>query len=169
MNIDVELSEESLDEAIMAVQVYRDSLDQKASALVRDVTDRIKELAYIELTKHIETGDTIASLHTDYKMGATTARVIVGGAAVWLEFGTGVVANNTYQGAYVHPRAGNLGMMGIGDYGQFHGADPEGWWYYDQNGRRRHTFGIPATLFMWNSAQTAKMEIPNMARRLFRS
>ena len=156
MNIDVELSEESLDEAIMAVQVYRDSLDQKASRLVDEIATQVEQYAAYELSKHIWTGETLASLQKKYQVGSMTARVLVGGAAIWLEFGTGVVTNNSSVGAYVHPMGAQLGMCGLGTYGQGHGADP-------------NFHGIPATLFMWNSAQTAKMEIPNMARRLFRS
>jgi len=169
MTINVELSEESLDEAIMAVQVYRDSIDQKASRLVGDLATQVEEYATYELSKHIWTGETIASLQKNYKIGAMTAEVLVGGAAVWLEFGTGVVANPVGVGGFAHPKAAELGMYGIGEYGHGHGADPNGWWYYDEEGRKRHTFGIPATMFMYHSAWNARRDLPNLARRIFRT
>ena len=156
MNINVELSEQSLDEAIMALQIYRDSLDQKASKLVGDLATQVEEYAAYELSKHIWTGETLESLRKKYKFGDLTARVLVGGAAIWLEFGTGVVTNNSSVGGYVHPMGAELGICGLGTYGQGHGADP-------------NFHGIPATLFMWNSAQAARRDIPDLARRIFRT
>lgn len=169
MTIDVELSEKSLDEAIMAVQIYRDSLDNKASVLVKETATQVEEYAAFELSKHIESGDTLASLKTIYRQGAQTARVKVGGAAVWLEFGTGVVRNNVGVGNYAHPKAKELGMYGIGEYGHGHGSDPNGWWYTDVDGAHYHTYGIPATMFMYHSAWNARRDIPELARRIFRT
>ena len=99
--------------------------------------------------------------------GGFTAHILVGGAAVWLEFGTGVVANPVGVGGYAHPMAAELGMYGIGEFGHGHGADPNGWWYYDETGRKRHTFGIPATMFMYHSAWNARRDIPYLARRIW--
>lgn len=167
MNIDIELSEESIENAIRQIEDYAKDLKAKASELVRDVTYEVRDTAAFELSKHIWTGATIASLKSEYKIGDMTARVLVGGAAVWLEFGTGVVANPVGVGGYAHPRAAELGMYGIGEYGHGHGSDPNGWWYYDDNGKKHHTYGIPATMFMWHSAQNARRDIPWIARRIF--
>lgn len=155
MNIDIELSEESIENAIRQIEDYAKDLKAKASNLVRDITYEVRDTAAYELSKHIWTGATIASLKVEYKIGDMTARVLVGGAAVWLEFGTGVVTNNSSVGGYVHPMGAQLGVCGLGTYGQGHGADPD-------------FHGIPATLFMWNSAQTARRDIPNLARRIYR-
>lgn len=171
MNLDIELTEESLNEAIMAIEIYRDSLDNKANQLVKEVARVVEDNARSELLRHIETGETISSLNTTYKqnMYGQTATVSCGGAAVWLEFGTGVVANDCAPGEFVHPMPGvYFKIDGIGTHGQGHGADPNGWWYYDENGRRRHTYGIPATMFMYYSAQRARREMPYLARRIFR-
>jgi hypothetical protein len=58
-------------------------------------------------------------------------------------------------------------IKGIGTYGKGHGADPNGWYYPDEAGEWHHTYGIPATMFMWRSAQTTRAKIPEMARRFF--
>ena len=158
MNIDIELSEESIDSAIRQIEEYEKKLLANTSQLVKDTAVQVEEYCAYELSFHIDTGATIASLHhKDYKDGkyGSTSVVRVGGAAVWLEFGTGVVTNNSSVGGYVHPRGAAVGAYGLGTYGQGHGADPD-------------FHGIPATLFMWNSAQTARRDIPNLARRIYR-
>ena len=93
-------------------------------------------------------------LHKEIRKGGFTANILVGGAAIWLEFGTGVVTNNSYKGGYVHPKAEELGMYGLGEYGYGHGADPD---YH----------GIPATMFMYHSAWNARRDIPYLARRIW--
>ena len=170
MTIDLNIfDEDAINEAIMSVQIYRDSIDQKASKLVGEVSERVEEYAAYELSKHVWSGDTLASLKRRYKVGAMTARVIVGGAAVWLEFGTGVVANDCVKGEYMHPKAVELGMFGIGEYGHGRGSDPNGWDWYDDSGQFWHTYGIPATRFMYHSAWNARADLPGLARRIFKT
>lgn len=165
MTIDVELSTESIDRAIRLLEDYQKRLDSKIEELLDAMVKAGEEYALYQLSMHIDTGLTMHETY-GYRNGKV-GYIVSGGAAIWLEFGTGVVANKTYQGAYVHPVAGAAGMMGIGDYGQQHGADPNGWWYYDGNGKKRHTFGIPATMFMYNTAQQLRRDYPDLARRLF--
>ena len=162
-------SEESIDDAIKAVEDYKKDLHGKTSELVDEVATLVEEYAAYELSKHVWTGETLDSLRKEFNRGSYTARILVGGAAVWLEFGTGVVANPVGVGGYAHPKAAELGMYGIGEYGHGHGADPNGWWYYDEEGKSRHTFGIPATMFMYHSAWNARHEIPALARRIFKT
>ena len=154
MTIEFELSEESIDSAISQLEDYEKSFREHTSELVKETAEQVERYAAYELAQHIDTGETIASLKTATREGSNSATVSVGGAAIWLEFGTGVVTNNSYIGGYVHPKGAELGMCGLGTYGQGHGADPD-------------FHGIPATLFMWNSAQTARRDIPNLARRIF--
>lgn len=167
MTIEFELSEKSIDDAIRKIELYKKDLKTKTSRLVDVLAKRVEEYAAFELSQHVWTGETLASLRSVHDADSFTARVIVGGAAVWLEFGTGVVANPVGVGNYAHPKAAELGMDGIGEYGHGHGADPNGWWYYDADGRKRHTYGIPATMFMYYSAMTTRDRIPEMARGLF--
>jgi len=158
MNIDIELSEESIENAIRQIEDYEQKLHEKTSDFVKEVAKDVQTSAAAVLAQHVWTGQTLASLHVrDYKDSKyqSTSVVKVGGAAVWLEFGTGVVTNNSSVGGYVHPMGAQLGVCGLGTYGQGHGADP-------------NFHGIPATLFMWNSAQSAKRNIEGLARRIWR-
>lgn len=172
MTIEFELSEESIENAIHRVEQYTEDLKAKTRILADEMVADVKDNAERILMEHIETGETINSLaevkkYDSYDQGSYTARVIVGGAAVWLEFGTGVVMNHAFPGEYVHPKALELGMSGLGTYGAGNGANPWGWWYIDESGRKRHTYGIPATMFMYYSAMATRDKIPEMARRIF--
>lgn len=178
MTIECSLSEKDLDRAIRLVELYKKDLDGKTNVFVDHVAKVVEDNARSELSPHIWSGETIASLHTE-KMadkGHTRSRkVTVGGAAVWLEFGTGVVANACPPGTYVHPLAQELGMSGIGTYGEGHGSDPKGW-YFDEgvwaNGtftswQTYHTYGIPATMFMYHSANLARRSVVRLAKEVF--
>lgn len=187
MTIDCILSENSLDHAIKILENYRDSLEYKSERLVDEVSQVVENNARTELTRHIWSGETLATLHTEKmaEQGRTrSAKISVGGAAVWLEFGTGVVANNCAPGEFVHPMAKELGMYGIGEYGHGFGSRPDGWYFYDDGqydaewaggtyntyntGKSIHTFGIPATLFMYHSAWAGRRALERIARGVFR-
>ena len=169
--INVSLSDDSLSAAIRIVEGYKKEMLQKAGEVVDAVAKDVDTEARRELTKHVWSGETINSLTTERKSDTAytrSANVKVGGAAVWLEFGTGVVANGCAVGEFVHPMPGvYFKMNGIGTYRKGHGADPDGWYWEDEFGEYHHTFGIPATMFMWNAAQLAKRNIPSTARRVF--
>lgn len=179
MTIECSLSEKDLDRAIRLVELYKKDLDGKTSVFVDGVARTVEGNARNELSNHIWSGETMASLHTEKmanKGHTYTSRVIVGGAAVWLEFGTGVVANNCSPGEFVHPMAKELGMYGIGEYGYGLGSSPNGW-YFDSDAEwangtynvyeRHHTFGIPATLFMYHSAWAGRRALTHIAKGVF--
>ena len=170
MTIECSLDEKDLDRAIRLVELYKKDLDGKTSVFVDHVAKTIEDNARNELSSHIWSGETISSLHTEKmasKGHSRNAKVSCGGAAVWLEFGTGVVANNCGTGEYVHPKAAELGMYGIGEYGQGHGSDPNGWYFEDEFGDSYHTFGIPATMFMYHSAWAGRRSLSRLAREVF--
>lgn len=181
MTINFTLDEKSIDAAIRQIEKYRDDLTPKTHRIVDDAARVAENNARQILQEHIWSGETIALLQTvkgkqdTYKASNT---VTVGGAAIWLEFGTGVVANNCSPGTFVHPMAQELGMVGIGMYGNGYGSNPNGWFFYEDAewaggtfnvyGRTMHTFGIPATMFMYNSAKVARRYLPSIARGVFR-
>ena len=168
MTLDIALSIRELDIAIGRIVEYANRLDAKAKELVDSLVRNGEEYALFYLSSHIDTGETIATTY-GYREG-NKGFIISGGAAIWLEFGTGVVANNCAPGTIVHPLVGvELVINGIGTYGKGHGSDPNGWWYYDEDGRKHHTYGIPALKYMWNTAQQLKREYPELAKELFKT
>lgn len=171
MTINMDLSEDSINAAIRIVEQYKKDLLRKSGDLVDILARDVDTEARRELNKHVWSGETLASLQIEKGKDTKYTRntnVTVGGAAVWLEFGTGVVANACSPGTIVHPVIGaELVVSGIGTYGEGHGSDPNGWYWEDEIGESHHTYGIPATMFMWNAAQRAKRELASTARRVF--
>lgn len=137
------------------------TLPRKVVELVSHMV-RTGEKWAMPLMDHIDTGEPLYSI-VGYRNG-NKGVIVAGGAAVWIEFGTGVVAN---AGNTPHPKADELGMSAWGTYGQGKGANLDGWWYLDESGELHHTMGITGNKFMWNTAQMLKRECPQMAKEIF--
>lgn len=171
MIIDFELSEKSIEGAIHRVESYSKDLQKKTEILADKLADDVKANAEKELlnyTNYEYVEETFDSLLIE-KSGVYTRNVLAGGGAVWLEFGTGVTHNPVGVGGYAHPKAAELGMYGIGEFGHGWGSNPNGWWYNDETGQGQHTYGVPATMFMYHSAWATRAKIPNIARGLFKT
>lgn len=169
MTITVSLSAASFADAAKQLRNYAKSLDSKTEKLVREIGERGAELATLHFLedKHVETGETLNSIHYDHDGNSGT--VSVGGNAVWIEFGTGVKRNGGSAGVYVHEKAAELGMSPIGCYEKGHGADPNGWWYYDASGKKHHTFGIASNPFMYKASQGIRSELYAKAKEVFKT
>ena len=170
MTIEFELSPKSIEGAIHRIDLYTKDLLKKTELLVDKLAEDLKANAEQELISNAiddEQFDTTFDSLAIEKSGQYTRNVLAGGGAVWLEFGTGVVSNPVGVGGFAHPKAQELGMYGIGEYGHGWGANPYGWWYNDATGTKHHTYGIPATMFMYHSAWQTRAKIPEIARRLF--
>lgn len=159
--ITIQLSEESIKAAIKELNKYKRELDKKVNALIELMLKHGEDYA-INQVGHVDTGETLSSIH-GYRDG-NKGVVVAGGNAIWLEFGTGV-RHNGAQGSSPHPVGAELGMT-IGDYGQGKGANPNGWWYYDGD-KVKHTYGIPANMFMWHTARELERVAPELAKEVF--
>lgn len=173
MTIEFDLSPKSIEGAIHRVELYSKDLEKKTEILVDKLAEEVKANAERELISKAngdEQFDTTFDSLAIEKAGKYTRNILAGGDAVWLEFGTGVVANNCAVGDFVHPMPGvYFKINGIGTYGKGKGAQPYGWWYTSKSGESVHTYGIPATMFMYNSAREVRAKIPNIARGLFKT
>ena len=145
------------------IEAYaKNILPKKVKGLI-DRMVRTGEQYAVNTVGHIDTGATLASV-MGYRNGDKGV-IVADGAAVWIEFGTGVVAN---AGNAPHPKAGELGMSAWGTYGQGKGANLNGWWYEGDDGEYHHTMGIPANRFMYNTAQMLIKECPEWAKEIFK-
>ena len=147
--------------AIKELRQYRNSIKSKTLNLL-DKMLKVGEDYAINSVAHVDTGETLSSIR-GYRNG-TKGVIVAGGNAIWIEFGTGV-KNNGSVGSSPHPKGEELGMT-IGTYGAGHGADPNGWWYYDE-GEIKHTHGIKANMFMYKTALELQRVCPEMAREVF--
>lgn len=167
--IQVQLYQQSLEKAAQWLEDYaKNALPKYCKDLISLMCKRGEDFA-VNSVGHIDTGNTLTTI-AGYRRGDKGV-IIAGGAAIWIEFGTGVARN---FGSAPHPKAAELGMSPWGTFGKGHGASFNGWYYPDETGpyeyegkRYSHTLGIPANHFMYNTAQELKRACPEMAREVF--
>jgi hypothetical protein len=164
VKISVALTPESIGAAVKRLKQYKADLNRKTQALL-DAMVAFGEDTAINLLGRVDTGGTLETIQ-GYRNG-NKGVIVAGGAAIFLEFGTGITHNGP-AGSSPHPKGSELGMT-IGGYGQGKGADPGGWWYYDEAGRLRHTKGVAAQMFMWKTARELERIAPELAREVFQS
>ena len=157
----VSATREGLLEAAEWLEDYASKLQSKANAIIDSMLSKGEAYAFFTLG-HYDTGETAATI-VGYREG-NVGVLLVAGNAVWIEFGTGVVAN---AGNTPHPKASELGMSPWGTFGKGKGADPNGWWYYGDDGKVHHTYGITGNRFFYNTAQMLKRQYPEIAKEIF--
>lgn len=165
----------ALEKGAEYLRKYADKMDKKSADIVSALLMRGEEKAREGLSEHIDTGKTISTL-ASYRNGLEGDISVNGNYAIWLEFGTGVAKNGP---GYNHPKAQEMGMAAHGTYGKGHGADPSGWWYpveeglpgdwQDKDGNwHRHTTGVEATFFFYNTAQMLRREYAKIAKEAYK-
>lgn len=108
-----------LDKAIAQIEHIKKELPFVMANLMKEVAKYGQERALMYLN-HYDTGATYASV--DYEYTPTSATVRAGGAAIWIEFGTGI----TKAG---YPLNLPPGIVAHGEYGKGNGANPNGWYF----------------------------------------
>ena len=157
MKIQLELSEQSIDDAIKQVKQYRKDFDTKVSLLVKRLVDEGVAIAKLEVLQlsAFDKGELLNSIdgmmYSDGKSG-----VIFTGCdhAAYVEFGTGVVGQQS-----PHPT-----MPWAYDV---NGHGEAGWHYYDE-GRMRWTKGMPSRPYMYLTASALAKEMTRIAREVFK-
>lgn len=79
-----------------------------------------------------------------------------------IEFGSGWKFNTV-----PNPKASELGY-GVGTYpNQTHAFDPDGWYYLGEDDKWHHSYGVKATMPMYNADMEILMNIHRVAREVF--
>lgn len=156
----VQLSASGMKKAGKWIERYAKDIERKANQLLAAMLKEGEDYAINALVR-IDTGATLNSI-MGYREG-NSGILTVGGAAIWIEFGTGVTHNGD---GYNHPKAAEVGMNQHGTYGLRKGADPNGWYYYTEDGYE-HTWGIPSNPFFYNTAQMLRKEYARIAKEVF--
>lgn len=163
-HITVPATQEGLREAANWLMKWKTKILRNAEKLLDKMLKEGEQYAFLGAAAHIYTGVTIDTIMS-YREG-NHGVLLVGGNAIWVEFGTGVIAND-YE-PYPHEKAEELGMNAIGTYGKGHGSDPNGWWYQGDDGEYHHTYGIPSDPFFYNTAKMLRKEYARMAKEIFK-
>ena len=176
----------SIAKAEKEVKAYEHWIEEKLN-LMMDVIAKYGEDGAINRVKYIDTGETLNSIHGYSYYSATVgskhlkeAVVVAGGAAVWIEFGTGVYANPVYRRPEHVP-----GIVDPGNYGKHNGRYP--CWYYptdredlalrDSKGNPvvlkdgkylARSWGMPQNMFMYDTLQDIRKKVGVFAREAFK-
>ena len=149
------------------IRKYRLSLPDKCEEFTRRLSEIGLQKAKSILIEHVDTGETLGSLRIENDSDGKVSRmavVVESGAILFLEFGAGIKYSKT-----VNPKAKELGY-GPGTYpakGEKHWDDPNGWWYQDDNGEWKHTFGTKACMPMYNASVEMRNQVAKIAKEVF--
>lgn len=164
-HIQIPATQEGFREAANWLMRWRSKILRNAEKLLDKMLKEGENYAFLGAAAHIYTGLTIDTIMS-YRDG-NHGVLLVGGNAIWVEFGTGVYA----QGQTDHPVLNEVAQYGIvrhGEYGDRHGSDPNGWYYTGDDGQVHHTYGIPSDPFFYNTAQELRRQYDKYAKEIFK-
>lgn len=164
------LSVTEINRAIREVEKFKQDFEKKVEIYRRRIADAIAADAQFSFNgavlNDVVKGSTRApsvSVSVEERGGITVV-VADGEDAVWVEFGAGVHHNGSV-GTSPNPYGSELGFT-IGSYGKGYGK-AQAWGYYDENDQLVITRGTPASMPMYNAAQTVAKEAIKIAKEVF--
>lgn len=160
MTLNVRLSGKSIADAAKQLRQYAKSLDNRTDNLLNTLGEKCVEYANLYL-EHDDTGATRDSIQ--YAKREKEVSVTVGGAAVWIEFGTGCIAN---AGNTPHPKRDEVGAVPWGEYGKGYGKGV--WEFPSRYYGWIATEGIPMNPFMYKASQSIRSDLNRIAKEAFK-
>ena len=164
----------SLQSAIKQIQQYRDDLPRKCELLCQRLAESGVQVAKTAIAESPQ-GKTI-TLTTDIrpeKAGCKAILMATGNTVtssdgrsfnllLAVEFGAGIKYNAT-----ANPKASEFGM-GVGTFpDQTHAFDPNGWYYLGDDGEWHHSYGVKATMPMYQAGVEIRRQILAVAKEVF--
>lgn len=149
--IKMKLTTRSIEEAIREVKQYRQKLDDRVKALIKELVNKGVEIAKAQVRElnAVYTGQLEESItgFFDEETGIGIIRTDCP-YAVYVEFGTGVVGQRN-----PHPEPIEGWEYDINKHGD------AGWWYFNERDQKWHwTKGMESRPFMYNTLQILKAE-----------
>lgn len=151
------LSAKSIGQAIDALKDYKRWVLAKESELRMRLAAAGATVASIQFARAIYNGTNDVTVRVD-DTGSVAVIYAEGSAVAFIEFGSGA------KYGYGHPEAAQFGA-GPGTYpdGKGHWDDPKGWWY----GHRKHSFGNPPAMAMYQAREAIAEQVTQIARQVF--
>lgn len=157
MKIKIKLGDTT--QAVKSLEAYKQDIRRKTQMLVQRLTDTGVEVAKAKLLSMGAnyTGETANSIVGYYNAGLNAGIIRAGAAAMWCEFGTGVVGQSS-------PHPTMPWQYDTNNHGD------SGWFYFDEAGQRfRWTKGMPSRPFMYETAKELEKIAPALAKEVFSS
>lgn len=170
--IKIRLNEKSIDQAIKELNSYKEWLLKKTKDFLVALAAEGVEIASAKFANAVYDGTNDVSCSVEEKGENKVAVVAVGGATLFIEFGTGVKYPDN------HPEAGEHGMV-RGEYGYKLGRLEKGWRYSGDPGTNGevitegkhagevHTYGNPANMSMYQTIRELEEKFEEIARRVY--
>lgn len=166
--IKCELGVTSIRAAIMELQDYRESLNEKIKDFADALIQHGVEVAKIQLASaDAEKPASVDAFYVDSSGDIVKAFIVLDSEdALFIEFGSGIRYNN----GNAHPLAGEFGY-GVGTYPSKHppnrAINPGYWWYKD--GDSLHlSFGTKATMPIYRAAESMRNQVIQKAVEIFK-
>ena len=170
--IKVELNESSIDNAIKKLEEFEKWLVTKTKEFLKALADEGVQIADAKFAEAVYDGTNDVSCSVEERGDNSIAVVAVGGATLFVEFGTGVRYPDN------HPEAGKHGMV-RGEYGYKLGRREKGWRYRGDPGSQGevitegkhagevHTYGNPANMCLYMTVRELEEKFEEIARRVY--
>lgn len=176
MIVKIDLTPESIQNALDELEKYKAWIDRKTEELVRRFGEIGVEITRTNFEQAQYAGDNDVQVRLD-DLGERRVAVVAYGDATWfIEFGTGVTFTNP------HPEASKFGAV-RGGYGQGRGANPRGWSYTgipgqipppeteirtSKKGKQYvHTKGNPSGMCMYLAEEELRQRFKEIAQEVF--
>lgn len=158
-NIRVQLTNESISDAVKKLRQYELWVRQKSAELTSRLAMMGATVASIQFARAIYNGSNDVSVRVD-NTGSVAVIYAEGEAVAFIEFGSGAAYG------YGHPLAGKFGA-GPGTYpeGKGHWDNPKGWYF----GSHEHSYGNPPAMAMYGAVREITENVTKIAREVFRS
>lgn len=155
------LSVDSITNAIEELKAYQNSLDRKKDKLLEELAHIGVKEASVRFTTAMYDG--VNDSHVTLERTSNGYTIVAQGKAVaFIEFGAGVYHNPGEP--YPNPRPS--GIVGIGEYGKGHGKR-QAWGFKDDSGELVITHGNPAAMPMWYASEEMRSKILKIAKEVF--
>lgn len=175
--ISIGLSAREFREAARQVEQYKKEMNQKIKEFCK-VLLQYGEVTAIQYGDQSPLGKTL-TFTTEISPAASGCKALLigvgqkkesaGGSGasantlLLVEFGSGI-HHNSGSG---NPKQGDFGM-GVGTFpGQEHAFDPNGWYYKDEDEQWHHSYGVKATMPMYNASKEMRQRIAEVAKEVF--
>ena len=170
--ITVKLNSRSIQKAIDELKAYKKWLTEKTKEFLKALADEGMEIASAKFESATYDGTNDVKCQVEERSDNKVAILAIGGATLFIEFGTGV----TYPDD--HPEAAQNGMI-RGKYGHGLGKLKGGWRYDGDPGTNGtvitegkhagmiHTYGNPANMCMYLTIRELEDKFEEIARRVY--
>ena len=170
--IRMNLSQESINQAIKEIELYKQLLYTRIETLVHRLAEiGVRSVSATMMSvAPVDRGEFDVSLVYN-KKGNTVcgARIVLSGDQVlFIEFSAGITfGTNSFTGTPNRPDYGRGYGMGTYPNGKGHWNDPTGWWYIGKWGEPEHTYGVRAYAPMYNADVEMRRQIQSIAKEVF--